>query len=435
MSQEKDPLFEPLQIGKQSVAGRIYKTATSETLATDDGYVTDELLEFYRPIAWAGTPLIISGNIYISKSGKSTLNQCGAEDDSKIEGLSRWAGLAHEYGSLIYAQLNHCGRQVLPDTMKMKEAVSASDVREKLLGTKPRPLKKSEIRQIVDDFASAAERCIQAGFDGIQIHAGHGYLLNQFLTPYTNRRTDEYGGSLQNRARFLMEVYQATRERVGDDIPIIMKINGADKLEAVPGREGLDTPDLVEVTRMLQEEGLDGVEITVGHYESGFVMVRGSFETFFNDLLHYGIGKTLPAWKKLGLNVSKGLMSAIANRFWYHYEGFNLEYAEQFKKKLNIPVICVGGFVSREAMEKPIREGVVDAVSCARSMIADPLLVKHIRENTEGPKCDFCNACIARAGGMRIDCYNEKIIPERDAMLAQWRHELQSESKELKTAL
>jgi 2,4-dienoyl-CoA reductase-like NADH-dependent reductase (Old Yellow Enzyme family) len=234
-----------------TVPGRLFKSATSETRATDDGFVTDELLDFYRPMIEAGTPLIVTGNLFVSAQEKSAGRQAGIDDDAKLPGLRDWVSEAHAGSSLIVAQLNHGGRQMVQSSDD-KQLVSASKVREPLYGNKPRPLRGDEIPELVETFAAAASRAQQAGFDGVQIHAAHGYLLGQFLTPHTNRRTDDYGGSLDNRMRLLLEVYRAVRARVGEHFPILAKLNGTDML---PLRRGATTPELIRVARALQDEG------------------------------------------------------------------------------------------------------------------------------------------------------------------------------------
>lgn len=269
---------------------------------------------------------------------------------------------------------------------------------------------------VVDAFGVSAECCRAAGFDGVQIHAGHGYLINQFLSPYTNRRTDDYGGSMTNRMRLLREVHREIRNRVGTDYPVIMKIGGTD---ALPGRKSLSTDELVEIARIMQEEGVDGVEITVGHYESGFPMIRGTFGEFFDGLLKEGIGDQIPLGRRAGLVCFKHPMTFLFNQLWPHYEGFNLQYAREFKKKLSIPVICVGGFKTRQASESAIATNQCDAVSVGRAMIADPYLFQHFRDEAKGPDCNFCNGCIGRAGRLPVDCYEPDIRQDKMNLLAQ----------------
>lgn len=408
-------LFEPLRIGGLTVKGRVFKAATTETLFSADGFVTDELIGFYEPIAYARTPLIITGGLYVNRQGKMFDRAGGIDADDKIPGLRRLTEAIQSRGSTVFAQLGHCGRQVFPREVGLESAVSASPVREQFMGTKPRAMTKEEIRETVADYAAAAERAQAAGFDGVQILAGVGYLLSAFLTPHTNRRKDEYGGSLANRMRFLSEVLRAVRARVGSEFPIIAKLNGTD---ALPGRAGLGTDDLVEVALALEEEGLDAVEITAGHYESGAVAGHGRFDDFLRVMLDEGrLTRGLPAWRRRALSLASPLLTRASNRLWPAREGFLLPYAREFKARLDIPVISVGGFITGETMEQAIVTEQCDAVSVARAMIADPLLYKHLRNGDKGPACDFCLGCAARVGYSPVGCYNPPVAGERTAML------------------
>lgn len=405
-------LFDPLRLGPIRARGRVFKAATSETLAHEDGRVSDALLAFYEPIARAGTPLIISGYLYVCEQGKAHPRQAGIDDDRKIPALRELAELIHRGGALAIAQINHAGRQIGGAT----HAVSASDLREPLMGTKPRALRGDELPAIVEAYAAAAGRAAEAGFDGVEIHCAHGYLLSQFLTPHTNRRTDEYGGTLENRMRLVLEVVRAVRARVGDGVAVLAKINGTD---ALPLRRGASTDDQVRVARAMQEEGLDAIEISRGHYESGPGMVAGHFGGFVGSQVREGGGRKLPLWRRAAGLVAAPLVEQTLNRLWPAREGFNLEQAEQFRAAIRIPVICVGGFHTRSGIEHAIGTGRCDAVSIARAMIADPYLYRHLREaDPEAPVCGFCNGCIARAGGRPIDCYSEPIRLRRQAMLA-----------------
>ncbi|WP_291915066.1 NADH:flavin oxidoreductase [Limnohabitans sp.] len=414
-STKRNVLFDPLKIGGMSINGRIIKTATTETMSTEDGFVTDELVAFYEPYAEAGTPLIITGNFYTQRSGRVYKRMPGADHDDKIPGMKRIADIAHRHGSKICAQLSHAGRQVFqPGTND--DPVSASAVSCKSSGIQPREMRIDEIRSFVDGFARAAERCKRAGFDAVQVHASQGYLLSQFLTPYTNRRTDAYGGSFNNRLRILLDILRAVRERVGASYPILIKLNGDD---ALPLRKGLKTPELVKIAQVLQDHGVDAVEISVGHYESGFPTIRGNFNQFFDTLLNEGVGQEYPRGKQRSMRLSKSILVAVCNRVWPHSQGFNLAYAEQFKRALKIPVICVGGFSEADAMAKAIDNGQCDAVSIARAMIADPYLVRHIRKKEPVTQCKFCSACLAHIGARALDCSHPEVRAERTVMMAR----------------
>jgi 2,4-dienoyl-CoA reductase-like NADH-dependent reductase (Old Yellow Enzyme family) len=409
------PLLKPLQIGRLSVPGRLYKSATSETRATDEGYVTDELLQFYEPMVRAGTPLIVTGNLFVSLQAKSAGRQAGIDSDDKTPGLREWVQLAHSGGSLLVAQLNHGGRQMPRSSDPGKATVSASSVREPLYGTKPHALRTDEIPALVDTFAAAAARAQDVGFDGVQIHAAHGYLLSEFLTPHTNRRNDEYGGSLENRMRLLRKVYGAIRARVGDDFPILLKMNGTDML---PLREGATTAELVRVAKVMQDEGIDAVEVSRGHYESWPGMVLGHYKGFISAQVKEGSGAKMSRWRRMAMLALAPMMERAAERLAPGSEGFNLQQAEQFTAHLDIPVICVGGFHTATGMQSAIESGRCDAVSAARAFIADPYLFKNVQIPTSGtPVCGYCNGCIARFGGKPLDCYNDEIRAKKERML------------------
>jgi 2,4-dienoyl-CoA reductase-like NADH-dependent reductase (Old Yellow Enzyme family) len=410
----ESPLFTPIRIGNLMLSGRFAKSATLETRCTADGFVTDELIEYYDQIARGGTPLLITGNAYFDLYGKAADRQLAIDDDDKIGGLRRLTDAVHRHDAKIFLQIYHAGRQAVPRFVGRTDALSPSPVLEPTLNVRPRAMTRDEIRETEAGFAQGTRRAQQAGFDGLQIHAAHGYLISAFLTPHTNRRTDEYGSAFANRTRFLVEVYRATRERVSPEFPIILKLNGSDDLRF---RSGLRTADLVQVAQRMESEGVDGVEITAGHYESGLTFERGQWKGFFATLTREGLGRRFPWYHRGAVRLLAPLLEWGLGRVASYREGFNLDYARAFKRGLRIPVICVGGFVHRAAMEDAISSGGCDMVSVARALIADPYLYRHMRDGTDGPKCDFCNACYARAAALPVDCYNPAVRAEKEAML------------------
>lgn len=407
-------LFTPLRIGSLTIDGRLIKTATSETRATPDGFADRQLIDFYEPIARGAAPLVITGNLYTSLDGKSTPRQAGVDADDKIAGLRRLVDAVHAHGSKFFAQISHCGRQVIPRFANNFDVSSASNTKDLFTGTRPRPLSVAEIERIIGQYADAADRCRRAGFDGVQIHGAHGYLVNQFLTPYTNKRRDAYGGSFDGRLQFLREVYRAVRARVGRDYPVILKLNGSDYL---PLRPGLKTPQLVAIAKAMEAEGVDAVEVSVGHYESGFPMVRGTFTRCLRLMLRGGV-RHLPWWRRIAFNLFWPVMAVASNLIFRRREGFNLQYARQFKEALSIPVICVGGFLTAEAMNAAIDGGMCDAVSAGRGFVANPFLYRQLRDGLPGPRCIDCNACVGVIGTEPLDCYHPRVRREKDAMLA-----------------
>jgi 2,4-dienoyl-CoA reductase-like NADH-dependent reductase (Old Yellow Enzyme family) len=407
-------LFTPIRIGTLTLAGRFAKSAMLETRCTDDGFVTDSLIEFYEQIARGGTPLLITGNAYFDLYAKAANGQLGIDRDDQIAGLRRLTDAVHRHGAAIFLQLNHAGRQAVPQFVGGHDAIAPSPVYEPTLRVRPRAMTRDEIRAAIAGFARGAERAQKAGFDGLQIHAAHGYLVSAFLTPHTNRRSDEYGGTFDNRVRFLVEVHRATRERVGARFPIVLKLNGSDEL---PLRNGLRTSDLVQVAQRLEGEGVDGVEISAGHYESGFTFERGRWNGFFRTVTTVGVGRRFPWYHRYPVRLLAPVLDWGLNRVAGYSEGFNLRYARLFKPALKIPVICVGGFVHREAMERAIASGECDVVAVARALLADPYLYRHMQQGVTGPQCDFCNACYARASVMPVDCYSPAVRAQKEQML------------------
>ncbi|MAG31293.1 MAG: NADH:flavin oxidoreductase [Deltaproteobacteria bacterium] len=412
MSTSPSP-FDPMKIGALEIPGRIFKTATSETSADPDGFVTDRLIHFYDQMARGGTPMMITGNLYAGPLGKSTRNMTGIDTDEKIPGLRRLTDHVHGLGSLLSCQLSHCGRQVVSGVMGF-DPLSASAVREPTMGTMPREITQAEIAVVVEEFSAAAGRAVEAGFDGIQIHGGHGYLISQFLTPHTNRRSDDYGGSFENRTRLLVQLLRAVRGVTGPTYPILLKLNGAD---ALPGRRGLETEELVRVGRVAQDEGVDAIEVSVGHYESGFRMCAGSFSGFYRDFLEKGSGRDMTKARRAALGLLHPVLDRMSGWMWPPREGFNLEYARRFKAALDIPVISVGGFQTKEAIRAALEHSHVDAVSCGRQFIADPFFYRHLRRGPPGPTCSFCNRCLARTGYESIDCFDPPVREAKERML------------------
>jgi 2,4-dienoyl-CoA reductase-like NADH-dependent reductase (Old Yellow Enzyme family) len=422
MSPSDSILFSSVRIGRLTLPGRLIKTATAETRATEDGRVTQDLIDFYVPMARGGTPLIITGNIYVSLDGKSAPHQMGADAEDKVPGLMRLAAAVHAHGAKMFAQLNHCGRQVVPPFAGVADPVSASEVQELVTGTVPRALQAWEIARLVRRYAEAAGRCKRAGFDGVQIHAANGYLMSQFLTPYTNRRDDEYGGSVERRTRLLRDVIHAVRAEVGPDFPVIVKMNGADKL---PLRPGLSTEELADIAALLEGAGVDAIEVSVGHYESGFPMVHGRFGRCLRNMVR-GSMRDLPFVRRWGFRLFWPVLAAVFNLIWPPREGFNLAYTREFKRRVAIPVICVGGFLTRAAMETAIASGDCDIVSAGRAFIADPLLYRHLRTGEPGPRCVDCNACIGHLGAQPADCYHPVVGAQKQAMLRTLAHEVEA---------
>jgi 2,4-dienoyl-CoA reductase-like NADH-dependent reductase (Old Yellow Enzyme family) len=175
----------------------------------------------------------------------------------------------------------------------------------------------------------------------------------------------------------------------------------------------------VQIARLLESEGADGIEVSVGHYESGFPMTAGSFDGFYRALVEQGLGRQMDFFRRSSLRVGHRLFDRVSRRLWPAQEGFNLALARRFKQALRVPVICVGGFHTRVAMESALGSGATDAISCGRAFIADPWLVEHLRTGVPGPRCDYCNLCLARSGTGPVDCWNPVVRAQKQKLLAE----------------
>ncbi|MBN2298374.1 MAG: NADH:flavin oxidoreductase, partial [Deltaproteobacteria bacterium] len=263
-------LFEPALINKMNLKNRIVKSATIENMATLGGLPTDRTLQFYTRLAKGGTGLIITGYAYVNEVGRSYPLQNGAHTDAVVE---RWKPITekvHEHGSRIAMQIVHGGRQTKPDPLENRLQLAPSAVPNMVYFTLPKSMSEEQIWQTITDFADAAERAVKAGFDAVQIHAAHGYLISSFLSPVTNRRKDAWGGSIKGRFKFLEEVYKAVKKRVGDDFPVMAKLNIQDFVPL-----GLGPKNSFPAARMLAELGLDALEISGGIAETSLGMCRG----------------------------------------------------------------------------------------------------------------------------------------------------------------
>jgi 2,4-dienoyl-CoA reductase-like NADH-dependent reductase (Old Yellow Enzyme family) len=373
--------FQPGKIGNVVIKNRLVRSATFEQMATEKGEVTDELVEFYRRLGSGGIGLIITSHTAVHPQGYSNPKQMRIVDDSYISGLRRLSDTVHELGNncKIFLQITHAGRQqIRPELAHL--AVAPSAVFDELFQRTPRELTLEEIDHIIDCFAEGIERAAKAGFDGAQLHAGHGWLLSSFLSLHTNRREDAFGGSTLNRTRIFSEIYRRGRGKVGEEFPILVKMNTDDY---VP--EGMDLSEAKKVAGILSEIGFAAVETSGGMWEA---LIRDE-----KDL----------GWKPLPIPEARVRIKPGRN------EAYFWENAKEFRKSVDIPLILVGGIRSLEMIESILREGSIDFCSMSRPLIQEPDLPnKWLSGKRKGPaKCISCNACLPRPG-RGVECRVEE---------------------------
>ncbi|MHA1110758.1 MAG: NADH:flavin oxidoreductase [Promethearchaeota archaeon] len=388
-------LFSPSYINRVEIKNKFICSAIYEGLATTTGEVTEKLVNRYRKLAKGGAGLIISGMTYISPSGKSAKYQIGTHDDGMIEGLKRIVNTVHENGSKILFQLNHAGRQTNKQYCGEKPMAPSSQGRDMVYFTKPRKMNTEDIEQTILEFGQSTRRVIEAGADGIQIHAAHGYLINQFLSPHFNKRMDKWGGSEENRFRFLKRVVLEVKKYIPKDKIIAVKIG----TKEVAGKNGIQIDLLRKYAEWLSNDlHVHAIEISAGSVLFMFPnMIRGEMPT--KEFLTLYPKILSPIVKLLLKKMGKGREFA---------DVYNLETAKVIKPVLkNTKLILVGGIRKKSDMCYVTEKKYADFLSFGRPFINNPDFVNHLQEGKDNPiKCINCNRCFAAAGlDYEIQCY------------------------------
>ena len=361
-------LFEKTTISGVTLANRFVRSATWEGMCEKDGRPTPRLASCYHNLAAGGVGLIITGYAFVRPDGKQLPGKMGIHTDNFAADMRILTQAVHSEGGKICIQLVHAGGQTGAETAG-RRPLAPSAVKVEQFPEESEAMTKEDTDEIVSAFGDAARRAKECGFDAVQLHAAHGYLINQFLSPLTNRRTDGYGGPVENRCRFLLEVYHRVRFEVGPDFPVFAKLNGSDNLEG-----GLDLSDAVYAARLLDKEKIDAIEVSGGTSASG---------------------EKNPVRIKIDR----------PNR-----EAYNLALAREIKKAVRCPIMVVGGFRSLEVINKALNEDGIDYISMARPFIREPQLIKRWKEGDRSPaRCISCNGCFEpgiKEGG--IYCVVEK---------------------------
>ncbi|MDQ2638125.1 MAG: NADH:flavin oxidoreductase/NADH oxidase family protein [Actinomycetota bacterium] len=316
---------------------RVAKAAMSEQLATLSGSPTRAHLRLYEKWARSGCGLVITGNVIVDRGAVSEPRQVVVDDDRDIEALRAWSAAARSGGAHCWMQLNHAGRQI-PRTLSARPVAPAAQEMTRLRGgfARPRPLTASEINSLIRRFARSAEIAVKAGFDGVQIHAAHGYLISQFLSPLTNRRDDAWGGDPERRRRFLLAVIDAVRGVVGAGVAVAVKLNSSDFQ-----RGGFDEDESMAVVDSLGDAGVDLLEISGGTFETTAMMT--------------------------------GAPESTRAR-----EAYFLDYAERVRARARMPLMLTGGLRSAAVMEAAVRSGAVDVCGLGRPLVLDPEFGKRL---------------------------------------------------------
>ncbi len=369
-------VFEPARLGPVTLRNRIIKAATFEGVMPD-GLVSDKLVEFHRRVSAGGAAMTTVAYLAVSPEGR-TDKRCISLRPEALDGLRRLTGVIHDNGAAAAAQIGHAGP--VANARSNRAPALAPSNGFSPMGSRLRGVSEQDISRITADYGRAASLVVEAGFDCIEIHLGHNYLLSAFLSPKLNRRRDRWGGSLENRARFPRQVVRAVRDAVGGRVAVTAKLNMAD---GVPG--GLWLDESVDVGRMLESDGcLDALELTGGS------SLANPMYLFRGEAPLREFGATLPPALRLGFRL-------FGHRFLPSYpfeEAFFLPYARQFRDALSMPLILLGGVNRLDTIEHALAED-FSFVAMARALLREPDLVEKMRKGTSSESlCIHCNKCM-----------------------------------------
>jgi len=349
-------IFTPFPIQDVTVHNRLIRSATCEYMADETGCPDDRFLSLYQTLAKGEIGIVVTGFCYVMENGKSTPGQCGIHDDALIPAWKEVTSLFRNTSSILLMQIVHGGRQVRPKG-HVGPIWAPSAVPDPAYKTTPVEMGTADIQTVVQAFSDAARRAEAAGFQGIQLHMGHGYLLSQFLSPYTNRRSDAYGGDQSKRTRLAADIVRAIKETVSPGFLVTAKINAEDCLGG-----GLILNQAVISAMVLEKAGLDMIEVSGGMAESTLGPVR-------KDIL-----KT-------------------------EDEGYYRFHGGAIRRSVDIPVATVGGFRSLDLMEQTLESGDADFIGLSRPFVREPDLAVKMRENrSQKSECISCNRCFNPRG-------------------------------------
>ncbi len=355
-------IFRPWRMNRLSIPNRLVRSATWEGLAEADGTPSLDTANLTAELAEGGVGLVVTGYAFVSARGRGLPRQTGVHIDAMVGPLTRISDAVHKCGGLVALQIVHAGGQTRSQWIGRRPPLGPSALTHPAFGEAVAEMSRDQIEDTIEDFALAAARAKAAGFDAVQLHGAHGYLINQFLSPNTNRRRDHYGGSLENRARFCYQVLEATRSAVGPDYPLFIKLNSDDGL----GEAGLRVQEAVQVAAGLSRRGIDAIEVSGG----------------------------VPA---------AGKRSPARTVKTPEDEGYFLENAVAIKEAVDCPVMVVGGFRSRHRVEEAL--DLVDAVSLSRPLIRQPQLPRLWQQGSrDKATCTSCGKCFVVAMKQGLAC-------------------------------
>jgi 2,4-dienoyl-CoA reductase (NADPH2) len=422
--------FEPLAFRSLTTKNRVFRSNVSGRFDNYDGSGSQTRINWELKFARGGVGAIISSFVPVTLRGRIVPNYAMIDRDDRIPFWRELARQVHQHDCRFIMQLSHAGRQRDVPGIEFEKGLSATAKPDPLHGFECERMTRDQIGETVEAFAEGARRAREAGVDGVELHSANGYLFTQFLSSGINDRNDEYGGPLQNRARFLLEVVRAIRARVGRDFHLQAKISATEYNDALLNDEqpGNTIKDSVRVCQWLEEAGVDAIHVSSGSY---FPHPRNPAGDFPLDELV----KTYDTLLSSGLLTVRNyllfrgrLTGRLFKRRWEQargdrtrIEGINLPDAQKIKAAVRIPVLCTGGFQTAAIIENAIAKGKCDAVTIARPLIANNDLVQMFARGIGRPPrpCTYCNRCLVNAVENPLGCYDESRYASRGEMVRE----------------
>jgi len=428
-----DVLFEPLRFRNLTIKNRVLRSNISGRFDNYDGSGTQARINWETKFARGGVGAIVSSYVPVQLHGRIMPNYATIDCDERTPFWKKVGEAVHQYDCKYILQLSHGGRQRDIPGVEFPVGQSSTSKADPLHGFECKAMSEAEIKDTVNAFAEGARRAREAGLDGVELHGANGYLITQFLSSAINDRTDQYGGSLENRARFVIEIVQAIRKKVGDDFHLQMKISAVEhnndlaflKFEGA----GNTIDDSVQVCQWLVKAGVDAIHVSSG---SAFPHPKNPAGS---DLPVDVLGQVYEQLASSGTHTLRNLLffrGAVTGPVFKHLwldagvpadqiEGFNLPDARRIKQAVNVPVLCTGGFQTASVIRGAVTRGDCDGVTIARPLVANNDLVKQFQAGKDRPDkpCTYCNKCLVHVVEHPLGCYEESRFSSREEMLAQ----------------
>ena len=425
-----DEIFTPLKFRNLTVKNRIFRSNISGRFDNEDGSLTQTRINWESKFAHGGVGAIISSYVPVLMEGRIIAGYATVHRDDFIPFWKQLGDAIHALDSKFIMQLSHSGRQMdFPGVHNLaRPALSSTSRKESLHGFLCQAMSKADIDRTIAAFARGAWRAREAGLDGVELHSANGYLFSQFMSSGINDRTDEYGGPLENRARFLLNVIEAIRGAVGRDFHLQVKLSAVDHNNVVPWEKpGNTLADTVQIAKWAEAAGADAIHVSQGSLFPHPLNPPG-------DLSLETLTTTYDAMISSGVNGMRNyllfrypLLRPIFHWLWFRMkkghpvEGVNLDEARVIRQAVSVPVLCTGGFQTASFICDAIRSGAVDGVSIARSLVANNDLVQQWAAGHDRPErpCSYCNRCLVSAMKNPMGCYDQSRYPSRDAMIEE----------------